>query len=293
MKLIITVTYLTLVLPALLFANEIYVNVTTLSSKNDFKSTYAQLTNMDLKMTYRMHNDQYIVYSGPYYDDNVEYALEKIQHSFPDAYIPQEYRKETSFIDNTVSSNSTVEESSKIVPSTYKSGFLLGGSVGYSHTPLSEIGTSGTVTLTAPQRRGMNYMLEGGYAFNNGLVLSLEYLSNNSRDVVLDNYYVCVNYRMFPRNNISPYIGILSGYSALDWKLKPAPGLTTDSITGSSFLVGTQLGVMYTEYTNVNIYAGYKSILVNHKATIDTASGSTQLEFNYSHNFQIGFQYFF
>jgi len=269
MKLITILLLTFFISQTLLNAKDIYIQVTSTSSKNTLRAINNHFKKMKLKMIYKTTSTKYFIYSGPYTNENDStIALKKIKHYFPQARIP--HRKKDK-----------------------DDGTYLNIAIGYSSTPSTHEVQTGCVIIDIPNNKGISYNIDGGYTFKNGFAIGFGYLRFDATDLLFDNVYGSINYRFNDYSSFIPYVGALGGYSSLKWFTDPIPnpveGSNNDS---SSFLFGTQTGVIYKMSGIVSLYIGYQCLFMNHitNITVDSKNRS-KLKHNTLHTMQIGFHF--
>ncbi len=271
MKFIITLLLTSFMFNNLLNAKDIYIQVTSTSSKNTLRAINKKFKKMNLKMIYKTNVTKYFIYSGPYTNvDSSKFALNKIRNYFPNAIIkPHKIKKGKD------------------------SGTYLNLALGFSSAPSTHEVEKGCVIIEAPKNKGVSYNVDSGYTFENGLSLGVGYLRFDATDLLFDNLYGSINYRFNDYNNFIPYIGMLGGYSSLKWFTDPIDDPQEGSNNNSSSLLfGTQTGLVYKLTGIFSIYMGYQCLFMNHitNISLDTKN-SSKLKHNTLHTVQVGFHF--
>ncbi|MEA3228749.1 MAG: hypothetical protein U9P38_06740 [Campylobacterota bacterium] len=271
MKFIAILLLTFLISQTLLNAEEIYIQVTTATSKKKLRTINKKFKNMSLPMVHKKTTTRYLIYSGPYRSGaSASFALERIQQTFPNAKIKTKKK--------------TKEK---------KSGAYLNIALGFSSAPSTHAVEEGCVIIEEPNNKGISYNIDGGYTLKNGFSIGLGYLRFDATDLLFDNVYGSLNYRFNDYYDYTPYIGVLGGFSGLKWFTdpidNPLEGSNNDS---SSFLFGTQTGIVYNSGSVVSLYLGYQCLFMNHitNITLDKEN-SSKLKHNTLHTLQIGLHF--
>lgn len=283
-----------LILPtAVLYASYNYVIVTKAKNKRQLSSIKHKLDRLGLNTLYKKQRNNYIVYSGPYRRESLSKVLSRVDNYFPYARVStiKVNRKTRKKISNQHVQNSNIVKN-------VDNGFLLGLSTGYSYAPTTHSIKSGTVIIDEPKNSGLSYILNGGYHFKNDFTLSLNYMYFDASDIEFSNIYASVDYRLKSYDNITPYFGLLSGYSNLVWNKNPVTTVNTVSQNKSdSYFLGTQAGVMYNLSKPVSYFIKYQCIFMEHTTNIDTSTATTtnlsKLQHTTLHSLNLGIQYNF
>ncbi len=283
---------LVLFFPTIASAEYKYIKVTSTPYQEKLWLIKAVLNEMGLRMTFSNTKKTHIVHSGPYKTyASAEYALNKIQRYFPSARImgpvktyepPVVVRKPRKVV-----KRRAVKESS-IIDDMYMS-----ASLGYGYTPSTYIVNNGSDTAEMPSNSSLSYGLELGYKFNRDYRMALSYLNANATDVSFSNIYMSGNYLFESFSNMTPYIGLILGYSQLKWNTSPMPSSEFTNSSSSSMLTGTQIGLLYPFSKQISVYTAYQFVLMNHVTYLPPPSSKSELQHNSLHNLQIGLQYNF
>jgi len=273
MKLMIILLLITFISQTLLSAKDIYIEVTSVKTKQKLRVVNNRFHNIKLPMIYKNFHKKYYIYSGPYKEEQQSLvALKKIKHYFPKARIKKEKKSKTDI---------------------KESGVYLNIAVGFSSAPSTNELEEGSVIIQKPQSTGVSYNISTGYSFENGLSIGIGYLRFNATDLLFNNMYGELNYQFNDYDSFIPYIGILGGYSSLTWFTDPIDNPDKDANNdSSSFIVGTQTGLMYKITDIFSLYFGYQCLFMNHVTNITLdSSNSSKLEHNTLHTVQIGLHF--
>ena len=297
MKFMIFFILIFLLSPSFLNAASNYIGVTQTTSKNQLRDINSRFKSMNLKMLYKTSGERYLIYSGPYKTSNsITYAIKKIKRYFPNAKILNYKAKQIPSVKVPVVIKT--ETKHEQIKQKNNSSFYIGTAFGYSSAPSTHTISEGSVTIQEPNNSGINYIIDGGYNFENGFSLGLAYMKFDASDLVFDNMYGIVNYRFGNYKGFTPYFGALAGFSSLKWSVDPiSVDLSNAQLSdkdSSSFIGGTQAGVMYTGIENISLLFGYKCIITGHTTNIKVDTDNiSKLEHNALHTLQLGIQYNF
>jgi len=294
MKFITFFILIFLLSPSFLNAASNYIGVAQTTSKNQLRIINSRFKSMGLKMLYKTSGKKYFIYSGPYKTSNsITYAIKKIKRYFPNAKILNYKAKQIPSVKAPVVIKT--ETKYEQVKQKNKSGFYIGTAFGYSSAPSTHTISQGSVTIQEPNNSGINYMIDGGYNFENGFSFGLAYMKFDASDLVFDNMYGIVNYRFANNNNFTPYFGVLAGFSSLKWSVDPILNASETSNNDSTSLIGgTQAGVIYNGIEDISLLLGYKCIIMGHTTNIEVDTDNiSKLQHKALHTLQLEIQYNF
>jgi opacity protein-like surface antigen len=106
----------------------------------------------------------------------------------------------------------------------------------------------------------------------------------------LNNYFASINYQ-FSDIFLKPYIGLLAGFSQLEWDEAPYRLLPDDKFTSEFSMYGVQAGVEYDFTENWSIIGKYQ--YVTHDHHMDILRGRNTIDHNSAQNFLLGGRYAF
>lgn len=328
-----------LIFPIISNAATAYISVTNTTDKYKLWLFKAQLDEIGANLFYNQTKSKYLVYAGPYSSVKAaKLDLKKIKIIFPSAeihnisknkiilhkkkmiindFIQSDLNKtcdsnitQTTEVD-LVDENCSVDEMQGITIDIHKekhvennesmlSGYFFGASVGYSHIPIKYIPLTGSVTANIPNIAAYSYNIEGGYAFENGIFISANYLKATTTDILLlnkdismTNMYGSVNYKLDVIEYASPYLGMLAGYSMLNWNTLPLDNIVQTSINSNSIFAGFQAGIIATKYELITVFAVYQLMFMNHTTNLQTATGTAEIQHHKLHNVHAGIKFNF
>jgi len=277
-----TVFILLLSMSATLFGDVIYINVTNVRTKQELSYPYKKLKAMGLKMYYKQKSYGYAAYVGPYKSQTtLNEVYKRVKKSFSNARIIVE-KQNKQIIDK--------EQTNK----KYHA-FVVGLGVGYASAPSTHTLISGSVDVNEPNSSGVNYVIYGGYDFENGLSLLLNYMYLDSSDLEFTNIYSSLNYRFEPVGLLNPYVGVSLGYSSLRWNTSPiALASTTSNNDSDDILYGTQLGFNHYLSQSISLKVDYSCLFLKHTTNItQNVTNVSKIQHNTLHSLLVSLQYSF
>jgi hypothetical protein len=286
MKLLPFVLFLFLISSNVLYsATSHYVKVTSVKSKNQLKKTKRALNSLGLSMIYKRIKGGYYVYSGPYKTQKyAKYATKKIKRYFPYAKL----------LKPKVQQEKTITQL-KVKKKKENKRLFVGFSLGYSLAPPTHNIEEGTVKIIEPKNSGLSYDIDGGYVLDNNFVIGMGYLSFDADDIKFSNIYGMLEYRCKEYKDITPFLGLLGGYSTLAWSTDPIENPTQESNNDSaSPFMATKAGIIYSGLKNIDVTFGYKCMFMSHATNIELdSSNKSRLEHKTLHSIELGIQYKF
>jgi len=301
MKAVVLALLITIIFPSVSIAASKYIKVTNTTSKTKLRKIKSKLSSMGLKMALKTKKRTYYVYSGPFKSSkSANRALRKIKRYFPYARIMNtKKKKRPSRLSPKQPEKDLIykkpNDTKVKVDNNIKNGYFIGAGIGYGMTPSTHEIVSGTVEINTPTDTGLSYTIDSGYTFENGLVLSFAYMNVGNSDMSFNNIYGSLDYKFGPYyENLSPYIGVLGGYSMLKWKTEPLK-VTVDNDSNNdstSFFSGAQFGIMYDIFDSFSLYTAYQFMLMGHVANLDLTKlgegAKSKLQHNTIHNLNFG-----
>jgi len=259
-----------------------YINVTSTKNPYKLRGIKHKLNALGLSMFYRKINNLYVVYSGPY--KRPEYPLRKVKFYFQNAYII-----------NSRSSSSKKEDTTESYISNIGKKYFVLASLSYSSAPSNHTIEAGTVKIIDPKNGGISYKLEAGLKLKYRFDILGGFMILDSDDLVFTNFYTALNYNLKPYKNITPYVGVIVGYSSLKWNTDPIPNAANGSNNDStSPFYGTQVGASYRIDKNIDIVGSYDCFFMHHVTNIEIdANNKSKLEHNILHSVNVGIRYNF
>jgi hypothetical protein len=130
-----------------------------------------------------------------------------------------------------------------------------------------------------------------GYEFNDNVFATLDFTNADADDTEVKNLTAAANYR-FPIGSgaASFYLGVIGGYSELEWQ--EAPLVTSEARPESEkWFLGGQLGFDYRFGSNWSATAKYQYHGTEHGANITTPSGSSKITHDNYQYLLLGLRY--
>ena len=135
---------------------------------------------------------------------------------------------------------------------------------------------------------GINIDLGVGYRFRDIVFSTLSYQRAIFNEVNIDNLYVSLNYQ-FSEIPLKPYVGVLIGFSQLEWSKYPISGTNVNDNKSTTLLGGLQLGIEYSFSDDWSIFGEYQILKNEHKTNIL----GDNLKIAFKNNLNIGVYYKF
>ena len=174
-----------------------------------------------------------------------------------------------------------------------RSDIFLGIYVGASQFAVSQNSISGEVPLNFRlDERSINYGVELGYYLRNNIFNTINYQVTNLDNINFTHAFVSLNYKFDDIYFISPYVGVLGGYSIMTWKNSPIDSANTSSST-SSFMGGVQIGSEINVYKGISLYGFYRYILIDYTTNLKTDTGQKEIKHRSEQNLDAGIRYRF
>ena len=140
-------------------------------------------------------------------------------------------------------------------------------------------------------KNGNVFELGLGKKFNKNIFSTLSVQRVGFELGKLNSISASVNYQFFDKK-MKPYIGVLLGYSKLDWDSRPfARPRFSEDLSSSSLMYGLQVGIEYPFKEHLSLLAMYQFEGYDHKLEID--NGAYHVTHDYSQNLLVGVKYGF
>jgi predicted porin len=153
-------------------------------------------------------------------------------------------------------------------------GLYVGGEF---HDVSHDIRQGDVALLLDPSDDGEVLALNLGYEFSNQVFVSLDFSNADADDTEVTNIVASANYR-FPLGSggASFYLGVIGGYSELEWQEPPV--LTLEAKPESEqWFAGVQAGLDYRFSKNWSTTLKYQYHGTEHGTNITTSTGSSKL----------------
>ena len=138
--------------------------------------------------------------------------------------------------------------------------------------------------------KGSVFEVGVGYHFTENIFTELVYQRSMLDIENVDSGYLSLNYQ-FQNIMLTPYIGIVSGYSKLKWSKRPHVKVINENLTSKSSLYGMQTGLNLPISDDLSLTAKYQYIKLNHLMNI--RNGTALIKHNQVQNLLLGVKYEF
>ncbi len=287
-----------LLLAGFLKAEPYYVNVMTTSIKDQLHSVSYQLDMLGYQKYLTQNSKDYVLYVGPFNTSaQANSAKSKIYREIGIKNMKIIEKNPTQAVAIPIQSSSTKEvilkEKPIIVVSSKYSKYFIGVNAGASNVNNEQDIISGSIVLDHDiADRGVNYGAELGYYIDKNIFMTLNYQLISLDDINLNNIYATLNYEFLRDEILSPYMGIIAGYSLLDWSTYPIASIEKDETSGS-LMTGVQIGTNIMVSSSINLFASYQFWMMDHKTKLENSQGQTQIYHDFVNNITLGIRYKF
>ena len=125
---------------------------------------------------------------------------------------------------------------------------------------------------------------------HNQNIFSTVGVSFTSLDLVdIKDFYATVNYK-FKYKSLTPYVGLLAGYSHLSWLTKPYTLDESIKSNSDKLTLGLQAGIKQKISEDISFVGQYQFLKYGHNLVIKNENVG-KLSHNYAHKFLVGVQY--
>ena len=154
----------------------------------------------------------------------------------------------------------------------------------------SSLAVGNTFASGALDYEGAMYELGAGYRYTENIFATLA-VQRTTLDIAdIDNIYASINYQ-FSDVMLKPYIGVLAGYSKLEWSQDPHVVLSNKDLTSDGAMYGVQAGLEFDLAENWSIFGKYQFIVYDH--LMDIRNGASTIEHEDTQNLLLGVSYGF
>lgn len=165
------------------------------------------------------------------------------------------------------------------------------GAVGSSDVNIdASLAPNTTLTTNALDSSAAAFEIGVGYEFNKKYFATLAVQKNKLGIADINNIYGSVNYQ-FSKKGIQPFMGVLAGYSQLDWSKRPHVVFINEDLTSNSFIYGLQAGVEKKLGTKLSLFAKYQYLKYDH--TMEIVNNTSNINHNSGQSLLLGLRYFF
>ncbi|MEA3522496.1 MAG: outer membrane beta-barrel protein [Campylobacterota bacterium] len=283
----IIITFYVLLLTTVLNAQNIYVKAMSATYKKQFYSLSYQLKNHGYNSVVVYNGTLYDMFVGPFQTKKqARKALYSINTN-PNAelFIVSSHGTFQALHEPTAQEKNTQQ---KLEASHIHKDYFLALAIGMTKMDIATDNISGNMVLNSDiDDSGTTFGIEGGLYLNDAIFTTLNYHYQSLSDVNLNNIYMTLNYHFLRDYALSPYIGVLGGYSALSWSTYPIDSIDSDSL-GGAFMGGVQLGSDLRINQTLSLYLNYQYILLNHETSLVNDTGEKKITHQSQNNLYIG-----
>jgi len=177
-----------------------------------------------------------------------------------------------------------------IVEETVPSWFVYVAGGGSSYDVSSKLTPHDTFTAGALDESGALFEGGVGYYFTQNIFATVAYQRSTLDIVYLNNYYASINYQ-FSDVFLKPYIGLLAGFSQLEWDESPYRLLQDNKFSSEFAMYGVQAGIEYDFTENWSLFGKYQYVSYDHH--MDILWDRNTIDHNSAQNFLLGVRYAF
>lgn len=171
------------------------------------------------------------------------------------------------------------------IPMTHNSSWFIEGSLGMF---FAKINSNVTIPLKSQSLDDNGILIDigAGYRYNRNIFSTISLQRSMLENINIDNLYTSLNYTL---DNISfnPYVGLLLGYSQLEWQKSPVNNPTTAQADSQKILYGLQIGAEYELNKSFSLIGKYQFMYENHMTNIN----SQRIKHLYQNNLLFGLRY--
>ena len=299
MKVVLVITFL-LCFDAL-SKQDFFVQVSSVASQEYASYMIKRLKSYGFTAHSKKEKGKYKVYAGPFKTkQEADTAVQTIIKKFskPQAFAkkvipyPRKAKQKKSKSDTAKKSPEQTEVKYQEYPVKEHKGFVginFGGA--YVHIDDSNE-NSGIPIASEPDKDGLAYEVEAGYYFTNNFFATLNYQRTTFDNVDFDNGFSSFNYRFNKTHDIYPYLGVIAGYSRMQWSKNPISALSSDE-ESFSFIGGGQIGAEMFMLEDLSLYVFYRFLLMEHTTKISVLSEEKEFTHDSLQNLNVGFRYNF
>jgi len=193
----------------------------------------------------------------------------------------------------------------KYIPERMKNSdnYFVEGSLGVALTSVKNDVKTAVMNDSSTSEMGVGINIGAGCNVTDNIFVTMNYERLNIDIYSLDNVYISANYlfdeslsgflkeKAFPKyiidSNISPYVGVLTGYSSASWEEQPVKGVLESQETSKNLFFGLQAGVEGDLDEDIKFFTSLKYNFVNHKTLVNGE------EFSHNNHYSImaGFKF--
>lgn len=278
-------------------SQDFFVQVTSVKTKDNASYMIKRLKDYGFSSHSKKENNLHKVLVGPFKtrkqaDEAVKLIIKKISQAqpHPKKVIPISIKKKKKGKSSKKTAIAKPPKQKKEKSINYHKAFI-GVNFGGAYVNINN--SKSTTTLASePDKDGLSYELEAGYYLTSNLYATLNYQRVQLTDVDFDNGFSSFNYRFDKLHDIYPYIGLIAGYSRMQWNEDPITALSSDE-ESFSFIGGAQLGAEMFMFQDISLYMYYRYLIMDHLTKIKVLSQTQEFSHDSLQNFNFGLRYNF
>jgi outer membrane protein W len=171
--------------------------------------------------------------------------------------------------------------------------FYIAATAGLTSFSTNQVNTRGTLVLNKqPDERSEIYGVELGYYFNDSIFSSFNYNKADLDDTEFDHLYLTLNYRFRTYDFIRPYVGVIAGYSKMQWQ-ESLINSTNNKLDGYEFFNGAQVGVDIVDAGPLTFFFLYRYFFTKYETSFTTFAADAVLTHDDEQSFNFGLRYSF
>jgi len=285
-----------------LHAGNYFIDVESAKTKEQLFSTSYQLDLEGYQCNIARNRSEYTLYVGPFSSLS---RAKKVQHALVDhmqmrysTIVERKHREKILYSSVKQASHKPkktlhVKEKKDRKSEPNDNDFFIGTALGLLYANTKEKSLTGAIELdSAVSTTGVSVNLEGGYYFSKHIFMTLNYHYLLLDDSNFNNIFMSINYEFLKEKTVSPYVGILGGYSFLNWSEYPISSLQSDA-TSSSLMSGIVMGANVEIVNSLDLFIRYQVWIMNHTTTLENSQGKMQIEHDFGHNASLGVRFKF
>ncbi|WP_201352640.1 hypothetical protein [Hydrogenimonas urashimensis] len=222
-----------------------------------------------------------VIYTGPFFSLEVSRrALGRIRKTIaPDAFIVV-FSEE----------NETSLPITKEAKTEGQKSLFAGISAGFGHLDIEK--KERPVLHYDCDDTGIVYGAVVGYEIDGNFFTTLNYQHTRLDDIDLDDFFATINYRFDTLYTLSPFVGVLGGYSFMEWRKNPFDASRADT-SSEGFIGGGQIGADAPIFENLRLFTLYRYIFLDHTTSISTNSQAGEIDHTSNQVIEMGIRYGF
>jgi len=283
-----------------LHAQDFFVQVSSVKTKKHVTYIQKKLKDYGFTPHVKTENGVYKIYLGPFLtkaeaDKIAQAVFTKFSTPKSSKVMIPIKRIKTKSKNNIKKSNKKevlTSEIKKTKKSTIEHTAFIGVSAGGAYTHITDSNENSTIVTSDPDVDGLTYELEAGYYLTNNIYATLNYQYTHFDDVNFDNGFSSLNYRFDKLYDVYPYVGVIAGYSRMQWSKNPINSLSSDE-ESFSFIGGAQIGTEMFILRDLSLYIYYRYLFMEHTTKLQVLSQEKEYIHDSLQNLNVGIKYNF